>query len=226
MRTLCTLALTFVLACSSDPSASPPQSSDAGELATDAIDAIAPADAPLPDTAIDTPVMDRDPCDDAACPLGTRCVTRGGMALCEARDAGMDAGAEVMDAVDAGGDASRDAGEEEACVVDAETRWGGRCSCGWADCNGSITDGCEVRLDTNPADCGECGNACSLFRSGPICRRGMCVIGACETGWEDCDRNPATGCESRLASDVNNCGFCHNVCNPRWWCRDGRCLPP
>jgi hypothetical protein len=52
---------------------------------------------------------------------------------------------------------------------DACTIW--RCHNGYRDCNGTVEDGCEVGVLTDPANCGECGNAC---KSGQRCRRGEC----------------------------------------------------
>jgi hypothetical protein len=44
------------------------------------------------------------------------------------------------------------------------------CNDGFADCNGQLSDGCEVDVDTDPMNCTLCGNVCD---SG-VCRQGSC----------------------------------------------------
>lgn len=51
---------------------------------------------------------------------------------------------------------------------------------------------------------------------------------ACPSGFENCDANSANGCETNVASDVNNCGDCDYVCpdppNGTASCQDGNCI--
>ena len=56
-----------------------------------------------------------------------------------------------------------------ACVV-------GKCSAGTADCNGSYADGCEIDTQTDPQNCGFCGNVCDH-----ACVAGNCVARAAMT---------------------------------------------
>jgi hypothetical protein len=53
--------------------------------------------------------------------------------------------------------------------------WGkctiGMCNAGYLDCNASPSDGCEVDGQTDPANCGMCGNACA---AGHLCAGGAC----------------------------------------------------
>jgi hypothetical protein len=47
-----------------------------------------------------------------------------------------------------------------------------------------------------PQDCGGCGIVCSAHHVTPVCNAGTCV-GACESGYSDCDDDKQTnGCET------------------------------
>jgi hypothetical protein len=48
----------------------------------------------------------------------------------------------------------------------------GGCASGFADCNGSSADGCEVNLTSNHSNCGSCGSVCASNE--------QCVGGICE----------------------------------------------
>jgi hypothetical protein len=41
---------------------------------------------------------------------------------------------------------------------------------------------------------------------------GACAVGACDTGYNDCDHSVWSGCESDLNTDTKNCNTCGNVC--------------
>jgi hypothetical protein len=43
------------------------------------------------------------------------------------------------------------------------------------------------------------------------CKAGACSV-ACNTGFSDCDNNPANGCEVTSATDIANCGACGKNC--------------
>lgn len=84
---------------------------------------------------------------------------------------------------------------------------GGECGTGQMLCNNacvSITDplyGCG-----NPA----C-TPCSVGHATAACQGRTCVVGACDPGFADCDKNPANGCEVDL-SKASSCGACNAVC--------------
>ena len=42
----------------------------------------------------------------------------------------------------------------------------------------------------------------------PVCNSGTCGF-QCQTGWGDCDRAPANGCEINLNTNDENCGSCN-----------------
>ncbi len=69
-----------------------------------------------------------------------------------------------------------------------------------------------------------CGRACPVPPNTVVsCAAGSCVTGMCNTGYGDCNMNPGDGCESRLASDGNNCGRCGNRCASGQSCQAGVC---
>jgi hypothetical protein len=89
----------------------------------------------------------------------------------------------------------------------------GACAAGFADCDGSAANGCEVNLNTDLAHCGRCRNACSRNNiPTAACNAGVCG-GACAAGFNDCNRDPADGCEVNLGADPANCGACANRCS-------------
>lgn len=110
--------------------------------------------------------------------------------------------------------------EAGACKVD-------KCDPGLADCNASATDGCETTPSLDPQNCGQCGNACPTPANATgTCTKGVCGIGACDPGYENCDANPANGCEAALQTSITNCGACNVVCdllNTNEICKDGAC---
>ena len=87
-----------------------------------------------------------------------------------------------------------------SCVTDG---CGLRCDAGFADCNGVATDGCEVDLRGDPANCGACRLACG---AGCACASSSCGCG-CPSGQTLCGGR----CVS-TASDPANCGGCGIAC--------------
>lgn len=82
------------------------------------------------------------------------------------------------------------------------------CAPGYADCNGDPDDGCEVDLEIDEDNCGECDLACSNNHGSATCDDGQCVID-CDQNFDDCDNDPTTnGCEADLLSSVSHCGGC------------------
>ncbi|MCS6798210.1 MAG: MopE-related protein [Myxococcota bacterium] len=82
------------------------------------------------------------------------------------------------------------------------------------DCDGLVDE--DVDTSTNPDHCGGCGQACALPHSFPRCEGGVCVLGPCDVGWHDRDRDPATGCEHRClprAADDVTCDLRDDDCD-------------
>jgi hypothetical protein len=85
------------------------------------------------------------------------------------------------------------------------------CDAGWGDCNAMAADGCELPTVSDPANCGTCGNVCGANNATSSCSGGVCQI-QCNAGYGDCDGVDANGCETELASSLDDCGSCGNQC--------------
>ena len=101
----------------------------------------------------------------------------------------------------------------------------GNCSAGFANCDMDATDGCEVKLATDAAHCGACGNVCSVVNATAACVAGQCGIGNCSAGFANCDMDATDGCEVKLATDAAHCGACGNACVSGKFCQVGACIP-
>jgi hypothetical protein len=107
-----------------------------------------------------------------------------------------------------------------ACQVDTCT------ASNYKDCDHTDSTGCEVDINYDPNNCGECGCRCgtmdrtdcpstqnveTIINGSAGCNMGTCTVGRCDPGWGDCDNRVDTGCEEALDSG-KNCGVCGNVC--------------
>ncbi len=99
------------------------------------------------------------------------------------------------------------------------------CRPGFADCNGTAGDGCEVATATDAANCGSCGNACTLQggATAVACTAGACTVTACEADRADCDGSYGNGCEVDTQTNRNHCGACGNACGPAQRCCGSEC---
>jgi hypothetical protein len=94
----------------------------------------------------------------------------------------------------------------------AAGRCGIACLAGWGDCDRMLSTGCETDLGNSIDHCGRCGGACETLHAESVCRAGRCTHAACVTGFDDCDRDAANGCEANLMGDARNCGNCGAQC--------------
>jgi len=88
------------------------------------------------------------------------------------------------------------------------------CDPGRANCDASATNGCEVDVTVDAENCGDCGTDCTSLPGVTTvgCTMSACRIDACESGRDDCDDDPTTGCEADIDSDPENCGRCGMSC--------------
>lgn len=87
---------------------------------------------------------------------------------------------------------------------------GHTCDAGYADCNGTPSDGCEVDL-ASLSSCGACGRVCTAPANAAATCDGVSCGFSCQAGYADCNGDAADGCEVDL-SDLNHCGACNAAC--------------
>jgi len=100
------------------------------------------------------------------------------------------------------------------------------CNAGFQNCDGVYSNGCEKNIKTDPQNCNGCGNVCNGTNGTASCTNGVCGI-TCNTGFANCDNNPANGCEVALTT-VSNCGGCGVACSNghgTTLCTAGACVP-
>lgn len=81
----------------------------------------------------------------------------------------------------------------------------GSCKPGFADCDGDVSNGCEVNITADASHCGSCSKVCVSTNGAAVCTDGVCGIN-CNGGFGDCDGDVTNGCETNLANDVLHCG--------------------
>jgi hypothetical protein len=96
----------------------------------------------------------------------------------------------------------------------------------WEDCNNDkTTDGCEVELRSDSANCGKCGNACA---PGQRCLGLSGIVECqCKPGQTMCPTRSGTVDCIDTETDPRNCGACGYICPPvpnaAAVCEHGRC---
>ena len=88
-----------------------------------------------------------------------------------------------------------------------------KCKEGFADCDGDHENGCEINLQTDDRNCGECDQLCDFPNSSSQCDQAICVINQCADGYGDCNGSIDDGCEVNLMEDKDHCGGCDQNCN-------------
>jgi hypothetical protein len=98
------------------------------------------------------------------------------------------------------------------------------CRAGFADCDGNAANGCEANLNTDPVRCGSCAGLCAFPNAGRRASAGACALGACATGFGNCDGAAANGCETHLSASTTSCGMCGRACAAGASCNSGTCV--
>ncbi len=96
------------------------------------------------------------------------------------------------------------------------------CSPTFLDCDGRLSDGCEIDSQSDVNNCGGCRHSCTpLPNSTPTCVNGVCPL-VCTMGFADCDHRLFDGCEANLNNGLN-CGSCGIVCGGMQSCVSMTC---
>jgi len=147
-------------------------------------------------------------------------------------DGAVDGG--VDGATDGGAETELDAGCPITCANDHGTAdcSTGQCqiSCeiGYANCDGTVQNGCETSTSSELMSCGACDLECTTAQGSTACAQGVCMP-SCVPGMSgDCDGNAQNGCETDLTTDLQSCGTCGTVCmnaHGTASCVGGACTP-
>jgi Cys-rich repeat protein len=81
------------------------------------------------------------------------------------------------------------------------------CAGGLSCCGGACVD-----TQVSASNCMGCGRACAAANATATCAMGMCGVGMCNSGYANCDMRADNGCETRVDSDIENCGACGQRC--------------
>lgn len=73
-------------------------------------------------------------------------------------------------------------------------------------------DGCEQDVLMSTDHCGACNSPCVVANGTPQCVDRMCGVASCNLGFDNCDGDPATGCETNLTSSPLHCSGCNLPC--------------
>lgn len=99
----------------------------------------------------------------------------------------------------------------------------GACAAGTKSCAGACAP-----FDNPSYGCGapSCDPCPSVTHGAAICVQGSCAVGACDSGFADCDHQPSNGCETDLRTSSVHCGACGAVCqfaHTQSSCSNGAC---
>ena len=102
-----------------------------------------------------------------------------------------------------------------------------QCQSGYKDCDEDAVTGCESAPD-DVDNCGRCENPCAFPHMQAACVDNVCVPGACEELFDDCD-DSGDSCETALTS-LTDCRECMIACEPLpnaslASCETGTCSP-
>jgi hypothetical protein len=115
------------------------------------------------------------------------------------------ASAECVDADKDGVVAAKDCNDNDASIKPGAIE-----ICDGVDnnCNGEIDENSIVSIANGKGNC-DAGKVTSIL--------------SCNKGFDDCDKDPANGCETDIFNDDENCGSCGNECSVLERCKLGIC---
>ncbi|KYF99557.1 hypothetical protein BE20_30835 [Sorangium cellulosum] len=86
------------------------------------------------------------------------------------------------------------------------------CKADYANCNSSLSDGCEANIRTDEGHCGDCSTQCNtIHTTSNQCLDGTCNPVCTTAQYDDCGV-PKNGCNIDLYNDESNCLGCNLVC--------------
>lgn len=87
------------------------------------------------------------------------------------------------------------------------------CDGDFLDCDDDGKNGCEINRTSDEEHCGTCTTRCQTpaGTNANLCLDSACVP-ECASTHQNCDDNPANGCESAKNTDEQNCGACGVGC--------------
>lgn len=133
---------------------------------------------------------------------------------------GADAGPDTGAGGGAGGNSAGDAGHSGGAG-------GAKC---FPTNDQKVCSGNCVSRDNPATGCNTSGCApCDLPNAVAGCGPAGCAIQSCNTGFADCNNDPADGCETNINADPTNCGGCGSDCttgspNTSFACDNGSCV--
>ncbi|WP_394836479.1 hypothetical protein LVJ94_06185 [Pendulispora rubella] len=100
----------------------------------------------------------------------------------------------------------------------------GQCGSGQKSCNEHCVGLADPQTGCSLDTCAPCALTNATSRCAP---NGSCSISTCRPGFENCDDNALTGCETDINFDPGNCGACGQKCvlaNAVPGCSNGVCV--
>ncbi|MFO0563037.1 MAG: integrin alpha [Polyangiales bacterium] len=86
------------------------------------------------------------------------------------------------------------------------------CRAGYANCDGSESNGCEQSTSGDVLNCGGCARPCATATNAvPLCTSGTCSL-QCIGGFANCDGDWSNGCEVNTNTSTAHCGACRRTC--------------
>ena len=103
-------------------------------------------------------------------------------------------------------------------------------SCVYAACASGqcpVNNVCVSNTNNNQGCGANCTNCTTAYTSYHVtdayCKSGVCKVAECSSGYADCNKAVADGCEANLNTSTSNCGACGHACGSGETCSSGTC---